>query len=293
MRARPSSTFEWLIPASTGLAGTLTWRIDDGTDNTIDGPSTDDIVELGATGQYVATLTAPSSAGDYVLLSSTDGSFDAGTVYAGQLTVTSSLAEPASPSGRDLCTVADVTSYVPGYRADDTTDAKLQQLITSESDLIHEETAREIIGLSGHDTRVFPILYRRVPIGDLTPPDDATNNPLEVTFLDIDGNELAEATGYTLLYRLARQPTQAWEPVTAIELQSIGGPFLQVTGTWGYPSVPPFVREKCAARVIMRYLSDVASVGTSFAEAAANINLGPLFASARDAIDLLQQPMIS
>jgi hypothetical protein len=49
-----------------------------------------------------------------------------------------------------------------------------------------------------------------------------------------------------------------------------------------------FIREATAKRVILRYVSDVASSGTDFADSIDNLNLAAMFASARDAIDTLR-----
>jgi len=65
--------------------------------------------------------------------------------------VTSSAVTGAAPSGRDLCTLANVVTYAPAYSIgqNDAIDAKLQQLITAQSEFIMSEFSREIVGLSG------------------------------------------------------------------------------------------------------------------------------------------------
>lgn len=199
----------------------------------------------------------------------------------------------------DLCTLDDVKSYVPAYRANDTTDGKLESLITSESELIHSESGREIIPAAAQpETRAFTIsrpaaAWQRVEIGDLS---DTGGTDFAAELLDRDDTILVQTIDtaeirptYERTSRRFRR--QAWEPVTALEFPTaLGAPSLcegqtlLVTGTWGFPQVPAFVKEACAKRVILRYVTEVAGSGDSFSEAAAELNLAGLFASARDAV---------
>jgi hypothetical protein len=203
---------------------------------------------------------------------------------------------------RDLCTLADVTSYVPAYESNETTDAKLAQLVESESQLIHDETGREIIGKDEADaTRTFEIgvvaaRLRQIFVGDL--------NGLYsdvVTILNRDGSvaQVIDADAVVPLYEGERSPTRDWEPITELYFPwgFAGSPILlaqwqvlEITGRWGFPEVPAFIREACAKRVILRYVSDVAAAGTSFADAVdqGNLNLAAMFESAQDALAQLR-----
>jgi hypothetical protein len=66
---------------------------------------------------------------------------------------------------------------------------------------------------------------------------------------------------------------------------------LSVNGTWGFPSIPSFVAQGVAARVITRYLVDVAAQGTDFADAVvqSNLNFGGLYDRAEDALQAVQR----
>lgn len=213
---------------------------------------------------------------------------------------------------KDLCTLEEVTAIVPGYVSDTATDAVLQRFITSESALIPAEAGREVIGpmtdpdppsnpsLPDVVARTFPIdercyLHgRRIDIGDLREIDE-TDTVVEVlntagtSILTIDHADIIPVYGSPPTREYARD---TWEPITALKFRpgvTLGyRTTLKVTGTWGFPAVPPYVREACAKRVILRYVSDVASVGTSLADSIDNLNLAAMFASARDAIDQLR-----
>jgi hypothetical protein len=73
LTTRVNATFEATVDgAATGLVGTITARIEDGQNTIVVGPQTSGIVEAGV-GIYTATLTAPTTAGDYTVIWSYDG----------------------------------------------------------------------------------------------------------------------------------------------------------------------------------------------------------------------------
>lgn len=210
---------------------------------------------------------------------------------------------------RDLCQLADVKSYVPGYTTVSETETLLGRLITSESELIHSETGREIIArnIDGNgdvaaEARLFEITetqarLREIPIGDLSTLDGTT-----VALLSWDGQVLETITqgdppSIIGQYEGEWQPTRPWEPITQLYFPwgrastpvFIPLQILKVTGIWGFPSVPEFIAEACAARVIVRYMTDAATVGTEFAQALieSGVNVTALFQTAQDALDQL------
>lgn len=202
-------------------------------------------------------------------------------------------------SAIDLCTVDNIKTYVPGYETDADTDALLARLVTSESEEIMAECGREIIPFGDQpETRSFEIShrtarYRRLPVGDI-----ASVGDTDIVVELLDANEANPVTvdrsAYRPLYRLKRQPRERWEPVTQLEFlrtagNLVAGHTVLVTASYGFPTVPAFIREATAKRVILRYVSDVAASGTAFADAIDNLNLAGLFASARDAVALLRQ----
>lgn len=97
--AAPSTTFyprlEWNV---SGLVGTIRVRIIRNSDqSTVVGPQTTGIVEmLGATGEYMATLTAPSVAGAYTILWD-NGSLTPGNIGTEDLTVSGTAAALGGP----------------------------------------------------------------------------------------------------------------------------------------------------------------------------------------------------
>lgn len=296
MKVAPGATFEAVATFDSGLTGTVGVRIRDnqGADflaRTTAGITAD--VTVGTRTVYRRNFTAPTVQGTFTLVWD-----DGATIITEDLEVTNNLLEPAAPSGRDLCTLADVTSIVPGYRGDTATDTTLQRFITSESELIPSEAGREIIGPAGLVARTFPIderayLYGRVDIGDLATLVDAT-----VEILNPAGTSISTVAGEDVIamYREREFQKQPWEPITALRFRpgvTLGWrTILRVTGTWGFPSIPPFVREATAKRVILRYVSDVASSGTDFADSLDNLNLAAMFASARDAIEELRSTTV-
>lgn len=288
----------------TGLAGTIRFRLidsDSTPDDPVYGPSADDIVEdPTGSGDYMITIEAPVTTGKYY------PAWDLGSgqlYYDDDLVVGYTAQGATEPSGRDLCTLDDVISYIPAYDPNDTTDGKLQQLITAESDLIAVDTSRELIRQVSSVPRIFDIDYAaavtgRVRIGDLTILHDAT----VVTVHDAVGTLAATADPDDLIgwYGPDRQATEIWEPVTTLEFRAArGAPLLRqgfeirVTGTWGFPNIPTFIREGCAAAVVLRYLSDVAETGTDFAEAADTVNFGGLARRRDEAIERIRQPVFA
>lgn len=205
------------------------------------------------------------------------------------------------PTGRNLlCTLDDVTSYVPAYISDPTTDSKLRSLIGAQSQLILSETGREIVPLETVQPalRTFPIdqrggWRREVIVGDLASLDDIV---LRLLAWDRTLASTLDTAELIALYGGLEQPTEEWEPITSLSFPwPLGGPVLlagqalEVTAHWGFPQVPAFVREACAGRVILRYLNDVANAGTAFSDAIENVNLGALFQSSEDAVAELRQ----
>lgn len=297
MRVTPGSTYEARLESGVaGLTGTIRVGLLDSDGDSVQPLLTTGIIENPAgSGIYFATRTAPNNQGAYTILWSLDGSTDPDQVAADDLTVTYTSAGDDPSTGADLCTLDKVKSYVPAYRSEAATDALLADFITSESALIPSEAGREIIPFGAQPaTRSFTITARdrsngRLPIGDLASADD-TDIVVELLDMNEANPVTVDRADYRPLYRLKRQAVEAWEPVTQIEFLR-GAPALHVgrtvlvTGSWGFPAVPPFIREACAKRVILRYVSDVASRGTAFADAIDDLSLAGMFASSRDAID--------
>lgn len=197
----------------------------------------------------------------------------------------------AEPLERDLCTLSDVVRYVPAFTPNDhQTIATLRALIAAESELVLEETGREIVALGEQpQTREYVISEQAASFGRV-----AIDDLAELDTVEIDDEEI-EAVA---LYGYSRTPRRAWDPITQLAFADAltAGDVISVNGTWGFPAIPAAAREATAKRVILRYLNDVADAGDHFSEAIENVNLGALFASSRDAIESLQRktsPLVS
>lgn len=200
----------------------------------------------------------------------------------------------------DLCSLSDIKSYVPGYTGT-TDDAVLTRLIASESDLFQQDANREIIGrITSAEARRFTVndlnaRMRRIPIGDLT-----TSDGIDVILYNSDATEDGDMDGlYVPFYNGKRNPDASWEPVTELAFPRhltdaadiCTGKVLEVTGVWGFPDVPSFVREGVAARVITRYVTDVAAQGTDLSVAIfeSNLSLNGLAQRADEALMAIQR----
>lgn len=301
MNIAPGAQYETTIETGvSGLTGQIEMMVQDNVGGTSTPSSPAGISERPAgSGVYVAVRIAPQTAGQYTIVWSTNGTYAPETVSTDEILITHSAYTPTLPSGHDLCTLADVARYVPGYVPTENTVTQLAALITSESEAIADETGREIRPADAQPaTRLFPIgvdfpRTRRIQVGDMD------SVPTAVELLDVDGVTVAatiDQVAYRCLYRNKLQPTMPWEPITAIEFPAgraqtptfTAGQTLRVTGTWGFPGIPQFIVEACAKRVILRYASDVAGAGTQLASAIAEINLAAMFASARDDVERLK-----
>jgi len=110
LRAVVGTEFEAPFGArETGLVGTVAYRIDDMDGNTVVGPTTAGIIELGTTGFYVASPNAPGTVGTWLVIWSKDGTFDPTTNAADVLTTVASAAELDVPDLPSMATDAEGT----------------------------------------------------------------------------------------------------------------------------------------------------------------------------------------
>lgn len=210
--------------------------------------------------------------------------------------------ESLQPGQRDLCTLTTVLDHVPGYELDQSTDRWLRNAITRQSSLFQEDCHRTIVAPGEPpQTRDYELdevaaRVRRVDIDDLATLDDAT-----VNLLNADGSEVGELDEDLIvpIYEgLVRAPTDEWEPIIALEFPgALGGApsltagmVIRIEGAFGFPSVPPFVEQAVAARVLLRYINDVATRGTDLAEELERINVAGLIRTSEDAVTALIRP---
>jgi hypothetical protein len=204
------------------------------------------------------------------------------------------IREHDAASSRAICSRGDVLQLVPGYADDQSTDGIIESLIAAESQVAHNHYGREFVGIeSAEATRTFDITaraasQRRLSVGDMT-------SITSVVIKDINGVELEtvdEADRVNLGWK-GNRTREAWEPITDIwfpqttNAASLSeGNVLEVTGVWGFPSIPEDVKKAVAKLVLVRYLADVASAGTALADALnqQSFDAGIAFASAREAL---------
>jgi hypothetical protein len=310
----PSAEFEAVAQFETGLVGTIGVRLRDNEGNDALARTTAGITEdLAGSGIYVVTLTAPADEGQYTIVWDDGGTPEPG--YAlDDLLVTGDVAFPIigpSPSARDLCSIYDVMGYVPAYVPNAGTHLKLHQLITAESELIMSdaETGREIVGPADPEARTFDIhtidtMLRGVDVGDLSSTDDLV---VEILNPDLTVARVVDGAALVVYWDGKRYPVAPWEPITRLAFpyglansptliapSTFYGQVVRVTGSWGFPTIPQQIREACAARVILRYLGDVTSTGTDFAQAVSEsgLNIQGLFQVAQDAIASLSAGVV-
>lgn len=192
---------------------------------------------------------------------------------------------------RELCLLADVTQLVPGYTADTLTDALLNALITSESRVAHKSAGREFVTIAAATTRSYDLTpwhakTRQVNVGDMTTVTTVTVEDTQAAIL-----ETIAAADRVSLPRIREE----WEPITSLwfppdtaaAAQNVwAGRVMKIVGVWGFPAIPADLKMAVAKMVLVRYLSDAASAGTSLSEALNDqgFNAGMAFASARDVI---------
>lgn len=251
----PSVSFEAVAQGfAVGLVGTIGVRVLDGQGATTTARATSGIVETPASsGIYTATITAPATAGQYVVV------WDDGTTHASeQLLVSSDYLSPTAPSDAvALCTVEQVKRDPTLAAIGTTQDTLIAEVISQASRDFIAETGREIVFTkagSNPQARDLDIggyhRDREIPVGDLA------STPTAVALVMEDGTTAATLTIATDVEALPRV-REAWEPITAIRLRYSAGTIsaayrLRVTGTWGWPAVPEDVQLAVRDTVVFR-----------------------------------------
>jgi hypothetical protein len=139
----------------------------------------------------------------------------------------------------DLCTVEQVASW----RRDVTggaRDALIARAITAASAVIARHTGRHFAIDLAPSARRYAVAGPDVPIGDLSAA------PTLVRLVADVGDLVGDVTNDVVALPLNRDGT----PVTGLRVPGYGGPrdgsrLLEVTGIWGWPSVPADVQEAC------------------------------------------------
>lgn len=249
----------------TGLTGTARIRVVDNAGATSTAPTTAGIAEYPASsGFYTVTLTAPTTAGDYTALLDT-GTLGPTTTWAFPFTVSYSSAGGGSPSASDLCTVADVRLVLETQAADTTRDTLIQDLITRASRMIQSYVEREFVAVAS-TTRRF-IVYPGSRILDLAPFDLRAASAVSLH------PETSSPTALTVNSDYMLRPVQPRFSVythlgLSVRLHTSGSDvaryfgfsFLDITGTWGFPTIPGDARDACIDAVIAWARRDVSAM---------------------------------
>jgi hypothetical protein len=174
----------------------------------------------------------------------------------------SEFVDNAGLSTRALVGLAETKDWLQGQNVDTGEDLELVALINDISDLFHDEAEREFkVSETNPQTRTFAVehmaspdywyidgdymgdrstLSRRISVGDLVAA------PTTVTIVDTDWTTTLEtvSAGNMTMHPTVRE---SWEPITEIEFQNTvtslrPGMRVNVTGNFGFPSVPGRVR---------------------------------------------------
>jgi hypothetical protein len=287
IQASPGATFEsFLQGAPTGLAGTLTWRLIDPSDGSIEtAASTAGITEV-ATGTYRKQGTAPTTADTYLVVW-----HNGSTEVTEELVVTSSAPGTPTPSGGDLTTLAAVRLMLQKDSADTAQDTIIQSVITRASVAIMHYAGREFAPQS---TAARKFAYTGGGVLYF-----GSNDLQAATLVQIDtdltGLTLTPATDYRLwpleppdgVYTSMLLPTQAASAATVREVT--------ITGDWGFPSIPADVEEACILTVVERIKRDVSGYTQTFPDDESGAPQRPIgipFA-ARQILNVYRRPMVA
>jgi hypothetical protein len=251
--AQPGATFETsAVGFATGLTGTAGVRITDGAGATTTARTTSGISEFPASsGIYIATLTAPTTAGQFQVVWDSGGGSPSYAVE--DLVVTSTGAQVSTPSGTDLVTLADVRRELEMPVSDTTRDDLTQTVITQVSRAIATYCQREFrTSASGSTTRRFRIPAPAYFV-DLNPydlnsaagltvvlnPDDSGGGTTLTANTDYRLNPLNPDHTYTSL-NISRDVSQIH---TGQDARKYGYTIAAITSAaWGFASVPDDVK---------------------------------------------------
>lgn len=260
----PGATFEAVLEkAPSGLTAPITgYQVVDGVGGTTVARTTTGIVETPAgSGVYVATLTAPSVAGQYVIVWDWSGGILSSTSTASEeLVVTSTAPTAAAVNPIDLTTLAAVRAFLRTPATDTSHDDLIQTSITRASQACMRYMDRRVRPLDTVDqVRLFPAAgaYRTRTVRVM----DLSAAPTTIRLLADDAaTEVATlATADRLLLPLDRQST---DPIEALQLLASAGDldpswYVEVTGKWGWPAVPADVEEAVVKTVAARIRGEV------------------------------------
>jgi len=286
MNVQPSASFtDELAAGTSGLVGTIEVGIYQG-DTVVTALQTAGINEIGTTGIYVATLTAPATAGQYTIIWSLDGSLDPAQVRIDDLTVTATVG--AAPATSSLyITRAELKETLEIDTGESYADDDIDMACSGASDIIrgykntryHPTTETRVYSTPVHVWRRY---YRP---GGCHVNIDALN-ALTSLNVDLDGDGVYE-TSWTDGVEFWLEPINAAAdgiPYDRVVLRPQNGsmfPFwpngIQIQGSFGWAETPDRVRQAAkilAARLLKRARETPYGIVTVIGEAVAAARLG-------------------
>jgi hypothetical protein len=251
--AAPGATIiATLANAPTGLVGTMGVQILNSAGAAVLARKTTGIVEQPAgSGEYIATLVVPTTAGTYVVFWD-NGVISPSTTSDEELIVTWTTPEALAPSGSNLCTLSEVRAVMQKKLSDTISNPLIELMIPSVSENIMRRCGREFAPATNALTRTFEWPWEGQYVS-LAPYD--LRNLTEVT-VDSDvsqGGQVISAQEY----RLWPQPP-ADGTYLSIRLQPFGAVLdrivwrnrqVKIKGDWGFLEVPADVKLAAAFTV--------------------------------------------
>lgn len=268
--AAPGATFTAVAENfATGLTGTIGVRVEnpDGTNQTP--RATAGIVEVEAgSGIYSRSgLTAPSTAGTYIVIWDDGTTFESEELFVTSTAPTTTFLAPLPAA--DLCTLEDVRAELQKPEGDLAADLILAATVTRASQAIMRYTEREFAPATDDATRTFELDDQWWDTFLSLAPYDLRGAPATVKIdTDISAGVSLTAQEYRLFPRPARDGVYS---SIRLRPQNFGtsdwfGDLreLQITGDWGFPSVPEDVRHAATVTAADWYRRDIAAFSTSF-----------------------------
>lgn len=159
---------------------------------------------------------------------------------------------------QDLCAASDVRTFLQKSTGDTAQDTEIENMITPASDAIMRHCEREFkTTASGSTARTFE--YAGGGFLSLAPYDAQT-----VTLVRIDTDQSSPTTLSSTDYRLWPNPAKdgvytnlRLEPFIIQSTNRFPSRLVEVTGTWGFPSVPTPVKRACVLTVAVWLRRDV------------------------------------
>lgn len=228
-----------------------------------DGTSSNPSVTSASTGIYSATYTPASQIGLYhyeTVLTLSDGSK---AVNVGEFYVSATAFDP---NPVDLTDLAAVRAFLQQPAGDVAQDAVIGTLITAASREIQRVFGREFAPVSGTVTRQLELDVRKARC-ELASYDLRTAVTVKIDADTANPTTLSAGTDFRLLP--VSKPDGVWTAIRFFQLPRTAGAscerrVLEITGTWGFPSVPDEVKHWANVTVAEWLRKDVAAFSTVF-----------------------------